>query len=130
MVTQTNGCAAVGLQLVIPRTQTHYLSMFSFVVSVLGATRESYFQARRTRSAMATASHISLTSFSFQHPHYPQVVPGVYKATSGASSCAQPLTMNSVSAAGCRWIATDGGAWFLRNTTYGEPNGDYNGASS
>lgn len=37
MVTQPNGCTAVGLSLVIPRSQVHWLSMFSYVTNVLKA---------------------------------------------------------------------------------------------
>ena len=61
-VSQTNvadGCTAVGLNMVIPRTQNHWTSMISFVKTTLNSTFTTYFYA----------------------------MPGISKATSGLSTC-------------------------------------------
>ena len=56
----------------------------------------------------------------FSSSYFP-FIPGVYKASSGGNytGCA----MNS---SGCSdWRVGDGGSWWLRSSTYSEPNGDY-----
>ena len=61
-ITQTNvsnGCTALGLSMVIPRTQNHWASMISFVTTTLTSTPVTYFP----------------------------VMPGISKATSGANAC-------------------------------------------
>ena len=55
----SNGCTAVGLSTVIPRTQNHWTSMISFVKTTLNSTFTTYFYA----------------------------MPGISKATSGLSTC-------------------------------------------
>ena len=55
----TNGCTAVGLRMVIPRTQNHWTSMISFVTTALASTAMTYIS----------------------------VMPGISKATSGANAC-------------------------------------------
>lgn len=54
---------------------------------------------------------------------YFATVPGVYGLAAGNyTSC----VMNSKNTTcGANWRAIDGGAWWARDTTYGEPNGDY-----
>lgn len=53
---------------------------------------------------------------------YFATVPGVYGLGAGNyTGCA----MNSTTTCGNNWKAVGGGAWFARDTTYGEPNGDY-----
>jgi hypothetical protein len=50
-------------------------------------------------------------------------VPGVYGKEAGHyEHCVMSSTDPTC---GANWIALDGGAWFARNNTYGEPNGDY-----
>ena len=52
---------------------------------------------------------------------YFAAIPGVYKSSDGGNytSCA----MNSSGCSG--WRVADGGRWWLRSSTYSEPNGDY-----
>ena len=52
-----------------------------------------------------------------------QIVPGVYGIAAGDyTTCA----MNSSDATcAANWKAIDGGSWFARDSSYGEPNGDY-----
>jgi hypothetical protein len=107
-VTQPNGCSALGLQMVIPRTQAHWFSMFSYVTSSvssggLGGTRETYFR----------------------------VVPGVYKSTSGLTPCngGNQGIMNSDQCVDQAngWRSLDGGKWWLRSTLSAQsmPSGNY-----
>ena len=84
--TDNNTCKTLGMDIVYPRRQTHWASMF----------------ARYNSSYFAT-------------------VPGVYKTSSGGNytGCA----MNS---SGCGdWRVGDGGDWWIRSSSFGEPNGDY-----
>ena len=39
-----NGCTALGMKMVVPRTQAHWSSMFSLVTNVLGSSLSNYFQ--------------------------------------------------------------------------------------
>jgi hypothetical protein len=54
---------------------------------------------------------------------YFQTIPGVYGLAAGNyTNCA----MNSADVTcAANWKALDGGAWFIRNVNFGEPNGDY-----
>ena len=103
IVTAANGCAdAVGLKMVIPRTQNHWASiMFAFVEGQLGQPRGSFFS----------------------------VVPGIFRPAWYLGACRGqgPYgVMNSDSCSGLgSWQALDGGAWWIRSSTYSEPNGDY-----
>ena len=56
---QPNGCTALGLKMIIPRTQAHWSSMFNFVTTVLGTSVSNFFQT----------------------------VPGVYKPIDGVTPC-------------------------------------------
>lgn len=89
---QANSCQALGMELVVPRTEAHFSALLA-----------------KWPGSFAT-------------------VPGIYSPTSGGNytGCA----MNSGSAGqSCPstfdWQAIDGGSWWLRDTPYGEPNGDY-----
>ena len=84
--TDNNTCKSLGMDIVFPRSQAHWVSMV----------------ARFDTSYFAT-------------------IPGVYKTGNGGNytNCA----MNSN---GCSdWRVGDGGRWWLRDTSYSEPNGDY-----
>jgi hypothetical protein len=92
--TAANGCDAVGLHMVIPRTQAMWGSMKAFVVGPLGSTLATYFQT----------------------------VPGISKPGDGRLDCAGGKgVMHSAACAGIAngWRATDGGNWWLHASTYG-----------
>jgi len=94
-----DGCAKRGMQMVIPRSQDHWTKIQSFVTDNTDGTMSDYFR----------------------------IIPGVYKQGSGGSSCgADGSNMNSDDCSD--WRALDGGAWFIRDTPYGEPNGNYQGS--
>ena len=65
--TDANGCKAIGMDMVIPRTQNHWASMFSFVTTTLGSPSRTYFAA----------------------------IPGISKATSGANPCTGNITQTT-----------------------------------
>ena len=90
---QPNGCTALGLKMVIPRTQAHWSSLISFVSTVLGSSLATYFKT----------------------------VPGIYKPTDGLTPCngGYPGSMNFASCVGVNnsWRAIDGGQWWLRENS-------------
>jgi hypothetical protein len=107
MVNQPNGCHAVGLEMVVPRTQAMWESMFAFLKDQFGDPEYlSYFE----------------------------VVPGLYKNTSGYyPSCRDPqggpgiMNYDSCSGLSGGWQALDEGRWWLRDSAdYYFPHGDYN----
>ncbi len=109
-ITQPNGCDAVGLKMVIPRSRSHWLSMFA------------YIQAPVSKGGLGAASI----------GQYFGVVPGIYKpvgfTATGQCGGGGVGIMNS---AYCidqvnGWRATDGGRWWVRNTPFTQPTGgDY-----
>jgi len=99
-VTDSNGGTPLGLDLVMPRSKYHWRAMKNAVIN--GRTSgnfDSYFQ----------------TSY------------GVYRNTQEFGNGFTTVSMNSSDpTAGQAWRVKDGGRWWLRDSTYGEPNGDYN----
>lgn len=98
---QANGCTGLGLNMVIPRSEAHWTTMFAFVANVLNASVPSYFQT----------------------------VPGISKPTDGLTSClggglGVMNSANCLSVTGS-WQASDGGQWWLRDTAYSQPDGNY-----
>lgn len=81
----TNGCNALGLQMVVPRSQAHWTSMFSFVTDNLTLSPVDFFK----------------------------VVPGVYKPTEGASPACSTMSSSSCGSILGSWQAIDGGNWWL-----------------
>ena len=68
-----------------------------------------------------TAQHYA-AMLSKYGPTYFSVVPGVFGSKSGVSYAGVPLNW---AAAGHDWHALDGGSWFLSDTAYSQPDGDY-----
>ena len=98
-----NSCSELGMALVIPRTKAHWQSLFDFVNITLDASLYVYFRA----------------------------VTGIVKSSDFYASCQLPGRENSImnseycSKTPNGWRATDGGGWWLRDSTYPEPQGDY-----
>eukprot|EP00051_Salpingoeca_urceolata_P022867 m.380486 g.380486 ORF g.380486 m.380486 type:complete len:197 (-) comp20036_c0_seq3:235-825(-) len=69
------------------------------------------------------AQYISLTDKWGRNGHYFACVSGITKPANGGSytGCAMKSTSDHCN----QWQATDGGDWWIRDTAYGEPNGDY-----
>ena len=89
--TDNNSCKALGMDIVIPRTQAHLNALLTRYDS-------SYFAT----------------------------VPGISKPTSGGNYTNCIMRDPNTYGTGCTdWQALDGGAWWLRDSTLSEPNGDY-----
>ena len=103
-VTQYNGCMALGLNMVVPRSQAHWQSLFNFVDSLPAATN-------------GAANHIT----------YFHTIPGVYKPLSGCSSCLGGgdgiMNSGNCSSIPYGWRSIDGGKWWLRDTGVAQPDG-------
>jgi hypothetical protein len=108
-VTESNGGTDYGLDLVMPRSKGHWRAMSNAVLAAIavnkagGASYASYF----------------LTTY------------GVYRATdvgNGSGNYTSKVMRHDSyggSTNALDWRVKDGGRWWLRDDTYGEPNGDY-----
>jgi hypothetical protein len=100
-----NSGTALGLDLVMPRSKYHWRAMRNYVSNVVGSTDYTYFAS----------------------------VPGIYRTTTttGGTYVSYPMRSWHYSTGGDRttyapdWQVKDGGRWWLRDTVYTEPNGDY-----
>jgi len=97
--TEVNGCDKFGMNMVVPRSQAHWQSLYKYVTVELKSTMDSHFK----------------------------VVPGISKSVGGRNDCNGGTGVLNYEA--CKdsksWRAIDGGKWWLRTSTYSEPNGDY-----
>ncbi len=98
-VTDANGGTTLGLDLVMPRSKYHWRAMQNAVNNARpGGEFSDYFQ----------------TSY------------GIYRNTDSNGVNFAGEVMNSADGvAGLAWRVKDGGRWWLRDTPYSEPNGDY-----
>ena len=97
----THSGTALGLDLIYPRSQGHWKSMYEFSVGVLGVSLTSVMAicGAVTRNTQLNGSG-SYTNVIMRDPN---------NYLSGALD----------------WKVPDGGRWWLRDLFYGEPNGDY-----
>jgi hypothetical protein len=97
-ITDTHSGKALGLELVMPRSKYHWRAMRNYVTNVLGSSDYTYFAN----------------------------VAGIYRST-GSGSYTGYIMRNPTSygSGAPDWRVLDGGRWWLRDTTYSEPNGDY-----
>ena len=106
-VNATNSGIALGLDLIMPRSKQHWIAMSNFVRNATGrsplsGSYGSYFRTvygvHRTTTSVSGGNY---TNKIMRDPNY---------YGSGAPD----------------WKVKDGGRWWLRNSKYKEPNGDYN----
>lgn len=94
-----NSCGDYGMMLWIPRSQQHWQRAFQYGVIMGGDNRDNL------------------------HPF------AIVRAANGCGTCTgTPMNydaIRAVSNAVDPWHAWDGGRWWIRSTTYSEPNGDY-----
>jgi hypothetical protein len=89
---------ALGLDLVYPRSIDHWKSMYEFVTNVLGSNTATYLQ---TCGAIYRNGGIgNYTTYVMRDP-------------------------NSYAGGAPDWQVPDNGRWWLRDSVYGEPNGNY-----
>jgi hypothetical protein len=107
-VTETNGGTALGLDLVMPRSKGHWKAMSNAVLAGIA----------RGASKVGSGTYASFF----------QTVYGVYRDNGGSVSYTNKVMRSAYyggSTNAADWKVKDGGRWWLRDDTYGEPNGDY-----
>jgi prepilin-type N-terminal cleavage/methylation domain-containing protein len=93
----------LGLDLIYPRSKEHWIAMSNFVRNILGDNSNNYFRttyAVYRVNAVGNGGNNNYTSRIMRDPNY---------YGTGAPD----------------WRVPDGGRWWLRDTTFSEPNGDY-----
>ncbi len=98
-----NSGLALGLDIISPRSKYHWRAMANFVYYVLGKRGNAYQQFFRTTYGISKPTPSGNYTSTIMRD-------AVYYG-SGSSD----------------HFAKDGGRWWLRDTTFGEPNGDYDG---
>ncbi|MEN9330960.1 MAG: hypothetical protein RLZZ94_50, partial [Bacteroidota bacterium] len=108
-VTEVNGGTPLGLDLIMPRSKEHWKAMSNTVLQAItenkagGGSYESFFQTAygvyRSNGARNGGGYYNDKIMRSKF----------YGGTNNASD----------------WRVKDGGRWWLRDETYGEPNGDY-----
>jgi hypothetical protein len=98
----THSGTALGLDLIYPRSQGHWKSMYEFSVGVLGVS---------LTSVMAICGAVTRNT-----------------QLNGSGSYASVIMRdpNNYLSGALDWKVPDGGRWWLRDLPYGEPSGDYN----
>lgn len=95
---QTNGGQALGLDFVYPRSKQHWIAMYEAVRDARpSGNLQDYFT---TAYGVWSNTAANYTSVIMRNPTF---------YGSGTSA----------------WQVNDGGRWWLRDTTFSEPNGDY-----
>ena len=95
--TEYNSGTALGLDLVYPRSKLHWKSIYEYTQNVLGTSWNTYM---KTTGAIFNTIAGNYTSVPMRDPRY---------YDTGATG----------------WAVPDGGRWFIRDTAYNEPNGNY-----
>lgn len=108
-VTATNGGTDLGLDLVMPRSKGHWSAMSKAVLAAIA----------RGSSKVGSGTYASFFQTAY----------GVYRTTTTTGGNYTNKIMRHSSYGGTDlapdWRVKDGGRWWLRDNTYGEPNGDY-----
>ena len=99
-ITATHSGTALGLGLVMPRSKYHWRAMRNYVTNVVGSSDYTYFSNVAGIYRSATTVGGNYTGYIMRSPTY---------YGSGAPD----------------WRVLDGGRWWMRDTVYSEPNGDY-----
>lgn len=98
---QSHSGTPLGLDIVYPRTKYHWRAMGNFVKNVLGQTGSGY-------------------------QNYFQIVYGVHKTSGGGNYTGTIMRNASYYGSGSNdHRVNDNGKWWMRDSTFGEPNGDY-----
>jgi len=97
----THGGRALGLDVFYPRSQGHWAAIYDYVVNVNQSTIAN--DVKTTGAIMRKITTVASGTYTTLIMRDPRYYDG------GAPD----------------WEVPDGGKWFLRNTVFGEPNGDY-----
>jgi len=95
---------ALGLDLVYTRSKFHWRAMDNYIRGTLGLNLNTY-----TVTVGAIYRNTNTSSGTASGNYTGQIMRSVRGYTSGAQD----------------WGVPDGGRWWIRDTTFGEPNGDY-----
>ena len=101
-ITQTHSGVALGLDLIYPRSQGHWKSMYEFAVGVLGVS---------LTSVMAVCGAVTRNTQLNGSGNYTSVI---------------MRDPNNYASGALDWKVPDGGRWWLRDLFFYEPSGDYN----
>ena len=110
-ITQTHSGTALGLELMIPRSQNHWRAIYNYVHTTLGSYYYNYLVALpiyRTTSTTGGSLGGNYTGVAMFDPRL-----GNSGSTAGSYTGAPD------------WTCKDGGLWYLRDVPHSEPNGDY-----
>lgn len=107
--TETHSGLQYGLDLVYPRSQGHWKAMYRFIVNVLGASLSTYLQ---------TCGKIFATEKSAEVPT------GPYYGMNGNYTSYIMRNPKYYGTGAPDWKVPDEGRWWLRDSTFSEPNGD------
>jgi hypothetical protein len=109
-ITQIHSGLALGLDLIYPRSQGHWKAIYRFANNVLGDLAgycQTCYAVTAAVSTVVAGSYPTAPSLNGNYTSYIMRNPKYYGT--GAPD----------------WGVRDGGRWWLRDTTFGEPNGDY-----
>lgn len=100
-VSSTHSGTSLGLELMIPRNQEHWKSIYNYIYNILGSDYPTYLPALPIYKTFDAGDY---TSYAMFDPRY-----GNNGSYNGAPD----------------WRCKDGGLWYIRHEPFGEPNGDY-----
>jgi hypothetical protein len=109
--TEIHSGLVLGLDLIYPRSQGHWKAIYRFANNVLGDLGgycQTCYAVSASVSTVAAGAYPTPPSLNGNYTTYIMRNPKYYGT--GAPD----------------WKVADGGRWWLRDTTFGEPNGDYN----
>ena len=103
-VTQTHSGTALGLDLIMPRSQKHWTAIYNLVKNVLGSNYSTWFT---TIAIYHTFNGGTYSGYAMYDPRF--------------GNSGQIGTYNGAP----DWQVKDGGVWYLRDVPFLEPTGDY-----
>jgi hypothetical protein len=104
-ITLPHSGTQLGLELMVPRSQTHWKSIYDYIYNVLGSNYTTYL---KTINIYKTASYGNYSGYAMFDQRY-----GNSGSTTGSYNGAPD------------WRTKDGGLWYLKDIPFSEPNGDY-----
>lgn len=105
---------ALGLDLVYPRSAQHWIAMREFVVGVLGQSASAYLKAFPITQYTRAFNGAPVGNYE-----------GTYGSDAGNYTSYIMRDPTYYGSGAPDWKVPDGGRWWVRNTTFAEPNGDY-----
>ena len=106
-VFKDHGARSLGLDIFYPRSKSHWVAIYDFVVNINTSTVANDIKTAGAIYRDKTSAPNGTGGYSANYASYIMRDPRYYAG--GAPD----------------WQVPDGGKWFLRDTTYIEPNGDY-----